>query len=398
MPIQASISKRRPPLWLLAAGGVSLFAAAHAIAVWIYLYLAMPVHEDVRLTYVAAEAGLRYGWSSIYDEPTLRALSASFPPDQQRIDALYTYLHPPLVAWLFAPLTAFSEPLAYLAWTVISLVALVFTWHLVAPYLGVAKAALLLLAIGLWPVLSTFYYGQPNLLVLAGVAASWWLTKQNRPFLAGTMLALATFVKPQLMWLLPLAIVVSGRVAVVAGWAIGCAALGVVSAFALGPGGLSSWFHALQGGQADPSHTVNTLIHFFGVGPVTFALWLILGLAALFVAYRQREHLDTVFAAGLLGTTLVAFHFHELDYTVLILAAWFFLRTSPPIWQRLWLIPGLAAVELTGLGIAFGGAWDLPSHGLVIAWAASWLAILVSNQRRGGAGAPAYQLARTSNS
>ena len=389
----------RPPLWLVGTGIASLLAAAHAIAVWILLFMAMPVHEDVRLTYVAAQAGLRFGWSKIYDQATLRTLSVAFPPDQQRIDALYTYLHPPLVAWLFAPLTGFPEPVAYVLWTVLSLVALVFAWHLVAPYAGLAKASLLLLAIGLWPVLSTLYYGQPNLLVVGCVAASWWLNKNERPLAAGLVLALATFIKPQLVWLLPVTLVVSGRPRFVAGWAAGCAALAVASALALGREGLAGWISALQAGQADPSHTVNTLIHFFGLGPVTIAIWLVLGGAAVFVASTQKANADVVFVAGLLGTTLVAFHFHELDYVVLVLAAWFFLRASPPLWQRLWLLPGIAALELTGLGIAYGATWDIPSHAAVIVWAATWLAILVARSIAAmRAAPPAYELARTISS
>lgn len=392
-------ARSRPPLWLIGAGLASLWWAAHAIAVWILLFTVMPVHEDVRLTYVAAKAGVRYGWSSIYDQSALRALSAAFPADQQRIDTLYTYLHPPLVAWLFAPLTAFDEPVAYAIWTLASVVALAFAWHLVGPYEGLAKATLLLVAIGLWPVLSTLYYGQPNLLVLACVGASWWLVKHDRLAAAGIALAAATFIKPQLIWLLPLAILCSGRVRVVAGWAIGCAGLALLTVLALGQDGLNSWLLALRSGQADPSHTVSTLIHLFGLGPLTISLWLVLGLASLFVAYRHRTDADTVFVAGMVGSTLVTFHFHELDYAVLILAGWLFLRASPPLWQRLWLIPGAGTLELTGLAIAVGGGWDVPFHAAVIVWTATWLAILVANGfATTRAALPAYELARTSSS
>jgi glycosyl transferase family 87 len=373
-------ARPRPPWWLVAAAVVSVFAGAHAIAVWIYLFVAMPVHEDVRMTYVASQAGLRYGWSRIYDQPTLRALSASLPAGQRTINDLYTYVHPPLVAWLFAPLTAFAEPVAYLVWTTVSLVALLLAWQIAAPYAaGLAKGSLFLLAVGLWPVLSAFYYGQPVMLVLACVAGSWWLVKHDRPIAAGITLAFAIFLKPQVIWLLPVAILFSGRLRLMSGWALGCGVLAGLSAIALGPGGLVSWVHALEAGQADPAHTVNTLIHLFGIGPLTVALWLILGGAALAVAHRQRLDVDAVYAVGLLGSSLVAFHFHELDYSVLVLAAWFFLRTSPPLWQRLWLIPGALTMELVGLGATLGPGWDVPSHAAAIVWSASWLAILAAS-------------------
>lgn len=373
-------SRTRPPWWLLGAALASIFGAAHAIAVWVYLYAAVPIHEDVRMTYVAAQAGLRYGWSTIYDQGTLRALSSVFPPDQRTINDLYTYVHPPLVAWLFAPLTAFSEPVAYLIWTVLSLAALVVAWQIAAPFgAGLAKAAVLLAAIGLWPVLSAFYYGQPVMLVMVAIAGSWWLVKRDRPVAAGLALAVAMFLKPQLIWMVPVAVLVSGRYRVIAGWALGCVLLGAASALSLGPAGLQSWAGALQAGQADPAHTVNTLLHFFGLGPVTIALWVLFAAGALAVAYRQRRDVDTVFVTGVLGSVLVTFHFHELDYSILVVAAWLFLRTAPALWQRLWLVAGMASLELLGVGTALGPAWDLPSHGVAIAWCASWLAILVAN-------------------
>lgn len=370
------MKKRLPQLWLLGGALASLWAGAHAIAVWIFLFLAMPIHEDVRLIYVAAQAGLRYGWSTIYDPATLRTLSAAFPPGQQRIDAVYTYVHPPLVAWVFAPLTVFPEPAAYLAWTVISLVALVFAWHLAAPADGLAKASLLLLAIGLWPLVSAFYYGQPIMFVIACVAGCWWLIKRDRPMAAGIVLAIATSLKPQVMWMLPAVILASGRVRAITGWLLGVVALGVVSALVLGPAGVTSWFDALQQNQT-PAQTTSTLIHFFGLGPLTFVLWAIFAVAALAVAYGRRQDTDAVFSTGLVGTALVTFHFHELDYSVLVIAAWFFLRTAPPLWQRLWLIVGIGAVELLAVGTASGPDWDVPSHAVVIAWTATWLALLV---------------------
>src|SRR5437016_3150399 len=99
---------------------------------------------------------------------------------------------PPLLAWIFAPLTVFPEPVAYVLWTAISVAALVFAWHLAAPYQGLAKLTLLLVAIGLWPVMQAFYYGQPTFLVIALVAVAWWLIRRDQMLAAGIALALAT--------------------------------------------------------------------------------------------------------------------------------------------------------------------------------------------------------------
>jgi hypothetical protein len=204
-------SARRPPLWLAAAAVAAGWGAAYSIGRWILLYAFAPVHEDLRFTYVAAEAGLRYGWSTIYDTATLHSLSTSFPASQQYIGGSLTYVNPPLLAWLFVPLTAVSEPIAYALWAAVSLASLVGAWYVAAPYTGLAKLTLLLAAIALWPVLLAFYYGQPSVVLLLLVAVAWWLCVHDRPFAAGATLAVATFLKPQAVALIPLALLVSGR-------------------------------------------------------------------------------------------------------------------------------------------------------------------------------------------
>jgi hypothetical protein len=373
-----AVSRRRPPLWLAAAAVASGWAALYSIGRWILLYAFAPVHEDVRMTYVAAEAGVRYGWSTIYDQAILRSLSTGFPAGQRHIDSLYTYLHPPLVAWLFAPLTAFPEPVAYALWTLLSLAALVVAWHLAAPYTGLAKVTLLLLALGLWPVLFAFYFGQPTMFLIALVAATWWLCAHDRPLVAGAALALATFLKPQDIALVPVALLVSGRGRVVISWASACAVLGLASAVALGPQGLVSWWQALTLGQDNPAHTLYTLANLLGLGPLTYALWGVQGAAAMFVARWRRDELEIVFTAGLLGSAAVAFHFHELDYSILVLAAWLTVRTAPPLWHRLWLLLGVIPMQLMTYGTdSVQPIWNLAWHGPQLIWDAGWLGILV---------------------
>ena len=370
---------RRPPLWLASATVACASGALYSAALWVFLFARRPVHEDVRMTYVAAQAGLRYGWSTIYDENVLRSLSQGFPPADRVIDPVLTYLNPPLLAWLFAPLTAFAEPVAYVIWTLLSLAALVVAWRLAAPFDGIARVAMLLLAIALWPVMLVFYFGQPDLLVLALLAGTYWLLRRELPYPAGAALAVATVLKPQVVALVPLALLVSGRYKPVAAWAAVFAALAVLTVVNLQGAGLSSWWQALQSGQGEATHTEYTLAHFFGFGPITYALWAIQGAAALAVAWWRRSQLELVFAASILGTTAVAFHFHELDYSLLVLAAWLFLRSSPPVWQRLFLLAGIVSMQVLTYGPqttdAFG---DVATHAPQLLFDAAWLGILVA--------------------
>jgi hypothetical protein len=371
---------KRPPLWLAAATVACGWGALYSIALWIFLFARRPIHEDVRMTYVAAEAGLRYGWSTIYDPFTLQSLSEAFPPPDRAITPVLTYLNPPLLAWLFSPLTLFSEPVAYVLWTLVSLAALVFAVWLAAPYQGLARVALLLLALALWPVLLVFYFGQPDMLVLALLAGTWSLLKQERPLAAGTALAVATFLKPQVVALVPVVLLVSGRYRPVAGWLVACAVLALVTVAALQGPGLTSWWQALQRGQAEGNHTEYTLAHFFGFGPLTYALWAVQGGAAVAVAWWRRSQLELVLGAGILGTTAIAFHFHELDYSLLVLGAWLFLRSSPPVWQRVFLLAGIVTTQLLTYGPqTTPPSWgDVAVHAPQLVWDAAWLGILVA--------------------
>ena len=366
--MKGATATRRPPLWLAAGAVASGWAAIYSIGRWIAYFVQHPIHEDVRLIYVAAEAGTRYGWSTIYDEGTLRTLSSSFPADDRTIDSVLTYLHPPLLAWIFAPLTVFPEPVAYVLWTAISVAALVFAWHLAAPYQGLAKLTLLLVAIGLWPVMQAFYYGQPTFLVIALVAVAWWLIRREQMLAAGIALALATALKPQVVFMLPICLLVAGRFKAVVGWAGACAVLAALSAVALGPAGLASYWEALRLGQADVGHTFFTVAYLFGLhlGPATYAVLAVQGIACLYVAWSRREDLDIVFAAGLLGTLMVSIHLHQPDYSNLVLAAWLVLRGTPSLAHRLWFGVGIVTMQVLTLG------QPVPQ----LLWDAGWLTIL----------------------
>jgi Glycosyltransferase family 87 len=357
----------RPPLWLAAAAVVAGWAAVYDIGVWLVLFVRQPIHPDFRIFYVAAEAGLRYGWSSIYDVSVLRSLSASFPAGQNYITSSLPFIHPPLVAWLVAPLTVLPVPAAYAVWSAVLLAALVLAWYIAAPYSGLRKLALLLLALALWPVLDAFFFGQPSTLQLALLAVAWWMCAKDRPLAAGAALAFATALKPHTMILVPVALLVGGRVRPFVSWAAICTAIAAVFVLALGPSGLINWWQALVYGQTDPGQSLYyTPAYLFGSGPVSYAVEALQGAVALVIARRRRADLNVVFAVGLVGSLAFAFHLHQYDYIELILAAWLILRTAPPLWHRLWLLAGVGTLQALDLG------QPIPQ----LVWDLGWLVIL----------------------
>src|SRR5712692_2564300 len=358
----SSADARRPPLWLAALAMAAFWGAVYDLARWTVFFVLAPIHLDFRIFYVAAQAGLQHGWSSIYDVGTLRGLSARFPAPERFVDSRSAFINPPVFAWIIAPLTALPLPAAYLVWTVVSLAALVLAWYLVAPYSGLARKSLLLLALTVWPVYESFYWGQPSLEVLALVAVAWWLSTRDRPVAAGIALALAVAIKPNIVVLVPLALLVSGRYRLFATWAISSAVLGVLELAVLGQSGAAVWWSAIQYVQADAGHSFFTMARIFGRGPVTYGVEALLALLALAIAYRRRKELDMVFAAGLIGSVASAFHLHQPDYSLLVLAAWLVLRTSPPLWQRAWILTGVVTMQFITLGqpipqLLWDGAW-----------------------------------------
>jgi hypothetical protein len=214
--------------------------------------------------------------------------------------------------------------------------------------------------------MQTLYYGQPGVLLIACVGLCWWLMRRDQPVAAGVALAIATMLKPQIVLLLPFALLVSGRWRTFAGWAAGCAVLGALSAINVGADGIASYVQALRLVQADPGHAYFTFAQLFGLGPLTYTLLALQGIACLAVAWRRRAELETVVAVGLLGSVMVAFHLHQWDYTNLVLASWLVLRGSPPLWHRMWLLLGIVTMQLTSLGFALPQlAWDVVWLGLI---------------------------------
>jgi hypothetical protein len=355
----------RPPLWLAAAAMASFWAVAFSVVRWVQLFQVDPYGNDFRVFYVAAKVGLSVGFSNIYNTDRLSLASAAFPIHDRVYDSNYLYANPPLLAWIVAPLTALPEPAAFAVWTVLGLAAFVIAWAVACPFTGFARITLLLLGLALWSVEESLRFGQPTLLLIALVAVAWQQTNRN-PVLAGALLATAVMLKPQDALLVPAALLVSGRIRVVAAFVGWGAVLSVASIAILGASGVSGYLSAAASVQANPIHQFDTLAYVFGVGPLTYALELVLGAVAIVVAYFRRAELDAVFALGLLGSVMASPHLHQPDYAVNVLGAWLVLRTGPGLAHRVWLMLGVPACQFTALAL------PLPQ----LLWQTGWLGLL----------------------
>lgn len=360
-----SAQNRLPPLWLSAAATAAGITAAFGIARWVQHFVTNPYEEDFRLNYVAAEIGLTHGWSHIYDLDLERQITASFAQAGIVIDSYHNYVTPPPLAWLLVPFTVFSVPTGFLVWATVSLAALIAAWWLVSPGKGIARVTLLLIALAFWPMHYTFWLGQTATISIVLLALTWWLLERERWAPAGVVMAIALFIKPQLLLLLPVALLVSGRWKPALYCALAGGILGVLSLVSLGQDGINSYVTSVNFTKGNPIHSVLTFA-WFGRGPVATGLEVIAGVAALMLAWYRRDRMDLVFALGIVGSTASAFYLHEYDAAVFVLPAWIVLRSRPSVPQQVWLLVGLAAAQLVAIGV----------FKPMVLWEAGWIAML----------------------
>jgi len=357
-----TVQQRLPPLWLAGSTVASAIVFLFGVARWIDHFASDPNAEDFRLHAIAARVGLSHGWSHIYDVALQRSASAGIGP----IDSMHVFVSPPPAAWMAVPLAWLPIPAGYLVWTVISLAAFVGAAWLVVARSRLARATLILVALGLWPVHYQFWLGQWTAATIALLAVSWWMLERGRWAPAGVVLALAFCLKPQDCLLLPVALLVSGRWRPVAAFGVTGALVGLLSLASLGSAGIASWLSALALVRGDPLNAPLTYSFIFGIGPIATAVEIALGAAALVLAWYRRDRLELVFALGLVGTMVSATYLHEDDIAVLVLAAWVVLRAGPSLAQGVWLLVGIAAAQFIAIGL------PLP----MLLWEPVWIVLL----------------------
>jgi hypothetical protein len=331
------------------AAAAALFAAWDLYK-WLEAYMSDHFHNDFTFYVAAARIGISRGWPSIYDlamqQAELDALGSHITTAQ-----LARYISPPPLAWLAVPLAPLPYEIGYWVWSVLLLIALASTWYLAAPGRGPWRVVHLAAAIGWLPVIYGLQLGQPPVFVALGVAACYVLLQADRPILAGMALG-ALSLKPQLAFLVPLALLVSGRTRAFLGSVVALGVLAVASALALGPSGISTYAALLEIAASVAVNRDLTLAPFFGNLAATRVIQAVIALWALGLAYRLRRRAhEWVLIPPVVGGMLATPYLHLDDLVMLGLAGWLYLRTSPPAWT--WLL--ILGMVLASEGIPFWG-------------------------------------------
>src|SRR6202171_3305514 len=227
---------------ITASLGVSVVLALIDLQ-WSYtLHYKLP-QPDFYVYYLAAQIGRVHGWAAMYDPAIFLPLVTN------AVGQPLPYLNPPELAWLVTPLSYLPYTLAGWIWTGLLAAALGLTWYLVSPGRGIVRLIHGVGAAALLPVFVGILFGQVSLVVVVAVAIAWWLITHRRPWLAGLALS-ALILKPQMAFLVPLALLLSGYGRVVLAWLAISVPLGLITLLATGTAvfhHISQSLHAVSG-------------------------------------------------------------------------------------------------------------------------------------------------------
>jgi len=317
VPVIGYVSARRR-LWTAAGLLVGAMLAGWDLAVAAPRFVSQfAVSNDFRLAYAAALVGLREGYGRLYDLSAQRSailgLGQGFNPQP--------FISPPPLAWLVTPLTVLPFTAALVTWSVLLIAALLWTWYLLAPGDGLAKAAHLMLWVGVFPVAFGVMVGQPGALVAAAVATAWWLIRAERPVLAGLALSLLVL-KPQLALLVPVALLVAGYRKTFVSWLVASVVIGVVAVAVLGVDGVARYRDVLAQTQTAAWDITRrySISGPLGLGLALRAAELAVLAVTVVAAWRQRNSLERVIAAGIVGSLLFTPYLGFQDFLMLFVA------------------------------------------------------------------------------
>ena len=300
---------------LVLAGVLFLSAFVNAFRLWVLEVQLFP-GDDFRMYYSMARVGLKYGWSRIYDLE-LQCLPIS-PLTETTFHC--PSLNPPPLVLLTVPLAGLPYATAYAVWVALLFVAVVGVLALFWRRLPQPKLLYAAGALSLFPIAYCLFLGQVTIIALLGLTLAWRLITEGHHGWAGAALTLC-YVKPQVVFLVPLALIVAGFWRPVLVWAAAGAALALASILILGRHGVEAYLQLSHVALLDELNHVYTVAGIFGQNAAVAGVQLGLAMAALLAAWRLRGNLDAAIVAGILGSVLASPYWHLQDYVLVALAA-----------------------------------------------------------------------------
>jgi hypothetical protein len=303
---------------------VALVGALVAVTLTYAWYgLTLPLRTD----YLAMLAGARVlaGGGCLYchaaqaqaEALMLGAAHPSFDP----------FLETPVVALAFRPLLGLPASAGYAVFLALSLGAVAAGTALAVRHFPVARGRwalpLLALAFVSLPAAWNYHLGQVDALLVLPLVGAAVLLATGRPLAAGLALSLL-ILKPQTVWLVPVALLAARQWRGLAGMIAGAALWAAASLWSVGPAGVGQWLALLaaQGPPVDTSVGIPGAVASLFGGGAGFATAALLGLAAcagLVAARRLMGDPQVALALGVTLSLLVAPHVYAYDLIALAL-------------------------------------------------------------------------------
>src|SRR3982074_269946 len=276
---------RRPEVRLRREHGITAALGLSVVLAIIDLQWSYTLHyklaqPDFYVYYLAAQIGRAHGWAAIYDPAVF------LPPVTAAIGKPLPYLNPPELAWLVTPLSFLPYPLAAWIWTGLLAAAFVLVWSLVAPGRRMVRLIHGLGAAVLLPVFVGVLFGQVSLVVVAAVALSWWLLARGRPWLAGLALR-ALLLKPQIAFLVPLALLLAGYGRVFLAWIAVSVPVAALTLLATGTGVFQQISRSLHLVSGVPGPIQSSLVRQLPLPVAAVGIALVLGICIV-ILWRDR--------------------------------------------------------------------------------------------------------------
>jgi hypothetical protein len=346
--------------------------------------LSHPGYSDFGSYYLYARVGLHHGWSALYDLAVQRQewVAMGGAP----VIPWWPIIYPPPLAWLAAPFTLVPLPVAHAIWTALLFGLILLTWQLlISPATALTRWTALAAAFAIYPVMFALVLGQVLLVELAAVAGAWWCLQRRRDVLAGLLLVALVF-KPQVAFLVPVALLATGRWKTFVSWLGGSVIVAAVALLTTGPDGIHAYASRLQSAAGVPPEfvvpTYLTLEGTLGHGLLARAVEVAVAGLTIAIAYRyRRTGVSIPIAAALVGSIVITPYLHQQDQATLLVAGALALRAGVTSWPRHLLVAGyLLLVAISYFG-PFGGFLGPLLLIILLAWLG---VVLAASYSRGG--------------
>lgn len=290
---------------------------------------------DFHTYYAATKVALDQGWSHLYDQGIIAQAQKELVPGQWS----QPFLSPPTVAWLTAPLSPLPYRIAFLVWAAAMFLGLALALAWAGSGSGLGRWIAVFGALSTWWVMHAVDVGQVVPLVAASTVVAWRLIRDKHDVAAGLVLA-AILLKPNTAILVPLALLMAGRLRAFAVWLSAVIAILLFAYLTIGAGGMTSYVEQLLAPLPRGADAL-TLHGALGVtGAVALVLRLIIVVATLATAFRFRGNAGLAVVVGIIGSLVIAPYLHGSDMCLLAVAGWMVWEDRPTM---AWRIPLAAA-------------------------------------------------------